>query len=206
MRSSALGSYPAALRIVALVVMFACLAGLSGCWVSSINPLYEESFLFKVDPDVILDPSFEGNWGVEDEGCQWTLEIIAKEKAYNLTMTPSSKCKPGEKTSKYEGRLVKLDSHVFLDLVPDQEVVCDLCLPLHNLFLANIEKASLSLAPIDYEWLQKSADQKTLTLQTLSGRPDVITSSSKELKDFVRKYADDKSVFKPVKNLVLKRE
>jgi hypothetical protein len=207
MRRSALVPSCFALRIAKTLLVLAGLVALSGCWVTSVNPLYEDKFVSKPDPDLIFDQNLVGTWGFDDEDCPGTLKIEAEEGAYDLTMTPSPQCKRDEKILKYEGHLVKLDSHVFLDLAPQQEEVCVMCLPLRQFFLVKIERNSLALTPIDYDWLKKSIEQKTVIIQTVPDRPEIVlTASSKELKDFVRKYADDKSAFRSVPSDTFKRK
>lgn len=195
------------LRVLMLVATTVSIVALSGCWVSSINPLYEDELFSKPDPDIVLDPRFEGTWSFkQDEDCLGVLTITAKENVYHMTAALSSQCKSEEKPSKYEGHLVKLDTHVFLDVGPEPNDVCEMCLPQHHILLARIEKGSFSLTPIDDEWLKTSIGQKTLTIQTLSGKPEILTASSRALKEFVRKYADDKSAFKPVPEFTYKRQ
>jgi hypothetical protein len=192
-------------RIAAAILACAGLLVLPGCWVYSVNPLYENKFLAKLDPDLTFDQTLVGSWWIADKDCPWIVTIAASQQTYDLTMAPSPQCKSEEKTSKYQGHLVKLDNHVFLDLAPGQDEVCDSCLALHQIFLAQIEKNSFALTPINYDWLKKSIEQKTLIIQTLPDRPEVLTASSKELKDFMRKYADDKSAFQPAPDFIFKR-
>jgi len=190
--------------------MIAALLGvivvLSGCPVSSMNPLYEDEFLSKPDPDLVVDQAFVGHWRIQDKECPKILTITNKESVYHLTAAPSPQCKSEEKTYRYEGHLVKLDGHIFLDLGPEPDEVCEMCFPQHHIFLARIEKSSFSLTPLDDEWLKTSIAQKIVVIQTLPARPEVVTAPSKELKEFVRKYADDQSAFKPVPELTCERQ
>jgi hypothetical protein len=100
---------------------------------------------------------------------------------------------------------VKLDSHYFLDLSPVDGDVCTMCLARHEIFLAKFNKDSLSLTPIDSDWLKKSIALKTVMLATVSGDTDTITASPKDLKAFCRQFAEDKTAFKPVSTETLKR-
>lgn len=206
MRRSALVPSRVISRIAAGALALASLLMLSGCWVFSMNPLYEDKLFAKPDPDLTFDQTLVGSWWIADKDCPWIVTVAASQQTYDLTMAPSPQCKSEEKTSKYQGRLVKLDNRVFLDLAPGQDEVCDSCLALHQIFLAQIEKNSFALTPINYDWLKKSIEQKTLIIQTLPDRPEVLTASSKELKDLMRKYADDKSAFQPAPDLMFKRK
>jgi hypothetical protein len=205
MRHSALVPRRFISRIAAAILAFAGLLVLSGCWVYSINSLYEDN-LAKPDPDLFFDQVLLGSWGIEND-CPWVLTIAANQQVYDLTWAPSPQCKNEGKTSKYEGHLVKLDNHVFLDATPEQDEVCEACLPLRSFFLVRVERNSLALTPINYEWLKESVEQKTVTLENLPDRPpEILVASSKELKAFMRKYADDKSAFQPSATLMFKRK
>ena len=69
-----------------------------------------------------------------------------------------------------------LDSYYFLDLSPVNKDVCDMCLAKHEIFLAKFDKDSLSLTPIDSDWLKKSISQKTVSLATVADDTDTITA------------------------------
>ena len=92
---------------------------------------------------------------------------------------------------------MKLDNHYFFDIYPLSDDVCDMCRAVHNIFLVKSDKTTLSLTPIDSDWLKKSSAAKTLNLATLAGDTDTITASSGDLKAFCRKFADDARVFRP---------
>jgi len=206
MRRSAFVHFSLISRIAASTLVFAGLLVLAGCWVYSVHPLYEEN-LAKPDPDLFFDQALLGSWWIADDDCPGILTIAAREQAYTLSTAPSAQCKGDKKTSQYEGHLVKLDNHVFLDIAPALGEVCDLCLPLRSFFLVQIEKNSLALVPINYEWLNNSIKQKTVMLETLPNPPsEILVASSKELKAFMRKYADDNSVFQPSDKLTFKRK
>jgi len=74
-------------RIAAAILALAGLLMLPGCWVFSINPLYEDN-LGKPDPDLFFDQALLGSWRGADEDCPWILTIAAKEQAYGLTAAP----------------------------------------------------------------------------------------------------------------------
>jgi hypothetical protein len=95
-----------------------------------------------------------------------------------------------------QARLVKLDTHYFLDVSPMDDAVCDMCLAKHNIFLAKFDKLMLSLTPIDSDWLKKSLEAKTVTLATAAGDTDTITASSRDLKAICREFADNTEAFK----------
>lgn len=189
----------------AVQALFLCvfLVLLSGCWVFSINPLYEENST--KDPDLTFDERLIGSWGRMDDGCMWTLTIKAEQQVYELTSMPAPECKNDEKAARYEGHLVKLNAHYFLDVAPRHEDVCDLCIPVRSILLVQLDGRSLAFAPIDYNWLKKAIESKTVSLQVLPDRDYTLASPTEALKEFVRKHADDSAVFEPDPDLVFQR-
>jgi hypothetical protein len=188
------------------VLVFAVLIMLPGCWVSSVNGLVEEDF-FHSDPDVTFDQGLTGAWEVTRDNCTTILTITAKEHTYDLQGSEQGEqCTGAGKKSYYEARLIKLDNHLFLDLSPRTDDVCEMCLPLHSIFLAKFDKDSLSLTPIDSDWLKNAVGKKTVTLATMPSDTDRLTASPKDLKAFCRRYADDKEAFAPVSDFVFKRK
>ncbi|MGA2347318.1 MAG: hypothetical protein ABSF93_14995 [Candidatus Sulfotelmatobacter sp.] len=181
---------------------------LPGCWVSSINPLYEETtidHLHVVPDDVVLDPSLIGSWTTTDDKCPTQLTIAAKGQIYDLQLVEEGQgC--SQDRSHRQARMVKLDSHYFLDVSPMDDAVCDMCAAKHDILLLKIDKAALSFTPIDSDWLKKSIEAKTVTLSTVAGDTDTITASSKDLKAFCRQFADSKEVFKTESALMFKRK
>jgi hypothetical protein len=188
-------------------LIVAALLALSGCWVSSINPLYEQTTMDNLhsDPDVVFDQTLIGSWTAIDDKCTTVLTIAATDLVYDLQSTDHGEGCSGEK-SHFQARLVKLDTHYFLDLEPMPGDVCVMCLARHEIFLAKFDKIALSLTAIDSDWLKKSLEAKTVTLATVADDPDTITASSKDLKAFCRKFAENTEVFKPGSTETLKRK
>jgi hypothetical protein len=182
-------------RIVAIAAALTCVVLMSGCLVKSVNGLDEG----RNDPDMVYDARLVGTWPVVDEKCTSTLTVSEHEKVY---LWQHVDCESQKKTS-YEGRLFKLDQHYFLDVTAPSEEVCDLCIGIHMIYLAQFEKDSVALAPLDYDWFKAAVQKKDVGLTTLPDDPGTVTSSPKDLKAFCRKYADNKEAFKPDPDLVL---
>ncbi len=187
------------LRVAGVVFALVTLLALPGCWVYSVEPLYEERLLDH-DPDLVVDQSLVGSWAQLDEECVWILSIELIRDSYALTMAPSPDCNTEDKPTHYEGHLVKLDNHRFLDVAPKSDEVCDLCLPMHSFLLVSQQADRLALIPVDNQWLARALTEKRVGLAHLENHPletmVVLTASTRELKEFARKYADDGSVFK----------
>jgi hypothetical protein len=184
-------------RLVGPAMILAALLALSGCWVSSINPLYDEGTWDHPhdDPDVVLDQGLIGSWNFTDNKCTAVLTIAAEHDAYDTQMTEQGEGCADDKSHR-RARLVKLGGHYFLDVEPLPADVCDMCAAKHDIFLATFDKTPLSLTPIDSDWLKKSIAAKTVTLATVAGDSDTITASTKDLKAFFRKFAENKEAFK----------
>jgi hypothetical protein len=183
-----------AAQFVPLVLMLLCLPS---CWVFTTSRLY----FAPDDPDLIFDQRLIGTWGsVSEDACSVTLRFTPKEQAYEVTAASTGECKNKDGDSmNFEAHLVKLGTHLFLDL--RHEDVCGVfCLPLGSILLVQLGTESLSIAAIDSQWLKKAIEQKTVSLQVLPSDPDVLVASTQELKNFARKYADDKTVFKPAEH------
>lgn len=97
------------------LVLLALLACLTGCVpVDSLNPLY-------TDNDLAFDESLLGSWVGPDKGEEGGLEILARneggKKGYLLVMTDRDKDLKVFKKTVYHAWLVKLNEHLFLDVV-----------------------------------------------------------------------------------------
>jgi len=195
-----------AVRIVAIIFSFSSLLLLTGCWTFSIRPLYDGPS----DPDLTFDQSLVGAWNHVDEDCQWTLTIEASARAYNFTLSPGAGCKSDEKATHYVGYLIKLDNHRFFDVEPSAKDMCNLCLSAHTFLLVSMTDNKLALTPLDGDWLDQAIKDKKVVLDHVGGEGEYIdmtlTARPAELKEFLRKYADDKAAFKPNDNLVYTRK
>jgi hypothetical protein len=171
---------------------------LSACPVKSINGLDEGGN----DPDMVYDARLLGTWPDVHAKCTSTLTITEHEKIYRWQFVDCE----NNKTTSYDARLFKLDQHYFLDLTASSEEVCDLCVGMHLIHLVEFQKNSVALLPLDYDWFKTAVQKKRVKLATLPDDPGTITSSSKDLKAFCRKYADNKDAFKPDPGSVLTRQ
>ncbi len=70
------------LRFCGIIVVVAGLLVLPGCWVYSVEPLYEED-IFGADPDLVFDQSLVGAWGGRTTNALWILTITADDQAYD---------------------------------------------------------------------------------------------------------------------------
>lgn len=195
------------IRMAGVLLVFAGLLVLPACWVKSINGL-REGGVFGSDKDQTFDAGLLGTWETTVDKCSTALAITADGKGYHWKTTSSGEeCEQDQgDTAYYDAELFKLGDHEFLDLTARPEDVCEMCVAVHWIFLAEIDKDSFSLTPIDSDWLKKAEERKVVTLATLRDDTDTVTASAAELKVFCRKYSDDKAVFKPPPNIGFKRK
>ena len=189
---------------IALVLL--ALLVLPGCWVTSINGLYEQESPVNLhkDPDLVFDPSLIRVWHLPAV-VGTLLTIAAKDEVYDLQSAEQGEGCSAEKSHR-QARLVKLGNYYFLDVSPMEDDVCDMCVAKRSVLLTRFDKATLSLSPVDSDWLKRSLTAKTVSLATLAGDTDTITASSKDLKAFCRKFAENTEVFKPESTSTFKRK
>ena len=190
---------------VGIGLVIAGLLVLSACDVMSIHPLYED--VSPKDPDIVLDKDLAGSWSLTDGKCTTILTVAAaKDEIYDFRAVEEGEgCSDPGKVTRQQARLVKLDSYYFLDVSPREEDVCVTCLALHWISLARFDKDALALTPIDSDGLNKLLQAGTVHLKILPEdpkllipeRPMTLTALSKDLKNFCRKFAGNKKVFKP---------
>lgn len=169
---------------------------LAGC-VQSLHPLFS-------DKDLLFEPALIGTWAGEG-GNLWTF-LKSEKKAYELVYTEK------KTPAKFAARLGRLGKALFLDLRPQMpDMENDLqqahLLSTHTFSRVWIDGDTLRLAMLEHDWLKKMIDQKKLTINhERLGDQILLTASTRQLKGFVLKYADDNEAFpKPEKGLVRKR-
>jgi hypothetical protein len=199
---------------VGIGLVIAGLLVLSACDVMSIHPLYED--VSPKDPDIVLDKDLAGSWSLTDGKCTTILTVAAaKDEIYDFRAVEEGEgCSDPGKVTRQQARLVKLDSYYFLDVSPREEDVCVTCLALHWISLARFDKDALALTPIDSDGLNKLLQAGTVHLKILPEdpkllipeRPMTLTALSKDLKNFCRKFAGNKKVFKPESTETFKRK
>jgi len=194
------------MRILRIMFLAALLFLLTGCWVFSLQQTYE-------DKDLTSDEQLVGAWWQPGAGCTLTVTKDPKEQAYLLGYTSpktsgENNClfDPGTKI-KLAGHLFHLASREYIDLAPVDKDVCFPCQPLHSAYQVAVQKSSLSLIPLDYNWLDTALSAQTVSADRIKS-PDydlVLTGTTKELQQLYSKYADNDEAFKPNPLLTFQR-
>jgi len=183
---------------------------LSGCVpVMSLHPLYTEK-------DVVFDEKLLGTW-VDDPNSPdmtWQFKRTDKsDKTYELLVS-------GDKVSgSFLAHLVKLDNKWFLDVYPnklpcEQQKLEDMKWGYNAFFLLSVHtfiKVDLIESRLKI-WLTMDDDAEKLLKQdpnavkheVVKDYSIVLTAQTKELQEFVIKYAEDKRLFADARILILK--
>jgi len=186
-------------------VLFYLLAALlGGCVpVMSLHPLYTEK-------EVVFEKRLLGTWLDDPNSPETTWQfsrIDERNNAYNLLFSDEE----GKKGS-FAVYLVKLQNRLFLDVYPNElpSKIADskkLELPFNSFFLIPAH----TFLKIDFKgpklkmWITNIEDMKKLLEEepnaikhTFIEDKLILTAPTKQLQNFVLKYAEDKRVFKSV--------
>jgi len=169
---------------------------LAGC-IPSLHPLYTEK-------ELVFEEGLLGSWceNETDKTNSWQFER-AGEKAYKLIYTDSD----GEK-GPFEVHLVKLDDMLFLDLYPAEvEIKASKfykmhLLPAHTFMKIEAMDPNLQMSMMDPEKMKKmlEADPNLLKHEIENNNP-VLTASTAELQEFMKKHANDEGLFGDLSNM-----
>lgn len=180
-------------------VLFYFLAALmGGCVpVMSLHPLYSQD-----KHEVVFDEELLGVWRSEDMNTTWHFSRQDEaEKTYRLVFSD----KDGKK-GVFVVHLLKLDGKLFLDVFP-AEFPCEedsskwpynsvFLMPAHTFIKVDSIEPKLELRLTDDEKLKKLLEEEPRAIkhEIVEGTP-VLTASTKELQQFLKKYADDDRLF-----------
>jgi hypothetical protein len=175
----------------------------TGCIVTSVNPLYTEK-------DLVFEPALVGAWSEGEGKDTWAFEK-AGERKYKLLHT-DEKGRIGE----FEAHLLKLDKYQFLDLhlvdpgqkeewqINELAALAIIMRPGHLFFKVSQIQPTLQLSALDEDWLKKllEKDPKVIQHERIQFGSDntndyryVLTAETKALQKFVLKYADSEEAF-----------
>lgn len=193
----------------ALFYLLAALLG--GCVpVMSLHPLYTEK-------DVVFEERLLGRW-VDDPNSPettWEFNRIEEPKsAYNLVFSDEE----GKKGS-FVAHLVRLQNRLFLDVYPSEppwEIEdpnklelfynCFFLIPVHTFIKIDFNGPQLKMWSTNDEDMEKLLKEEPNAVKhTFIEDKLILTAPTKELQNFVLKYADDKRVFKSEIVLVRKK-
>lgn len=184
---------------------------LQGC-VYSLHPLYSKN-------DLVFDARLLGSWKQSGEDGVWKLENLMehelapftnkaeraeKENFKKLFINKNTyllTCTEKGETRQFEANLTKLGDDLFLDLYPDgmhakNSLFEDHFIPVHTYAKVKLYDNKFELYFFNSEFLYKIMDQNNIRLKHESlENYKVITASTEELQQFVKKYAGKKELF-----------
>jgi hypothetical protein len=182
-----------------LTALFGLAIAFAGCVVTSIYPYY-------ADQDVVFEPGLVGQWIGSDAGSDSHDTIQFKKGAdqgYLLATTENNTL-----SDKYAAHLFQLGDQRFIDLYPAQRPNGDDLdfAAVHQVMKATVTATSLSLTGLNYKWLGEllEKDPRALRHVKVKSTKDgenkdeyriVLTASTKELQDFIKKYMNTKEAW-----------
>lgn len=158
----------------------------SGCLVVSMQPVYE--------PETIaFDPALLGAWASADDDTTLTFER-GEWHSYHVTV------EKGSDRLRLSARLTRVGARLYLDATPlDGTDLPALTLPVHGCFRLELGEEGLSLAELNYEWLERKTRTGEAALPVvLDGRRNfVITASTAELRRWLVEHGETDGAFSP---------
>lgn len=189
-------------KILKLLAAAAALSLLGGCVVLSVYPFYTPR-------DLIFDPGLTGRW-VETSSTNtfWQFEGV-DEKFYLLDTTDD------ESTNVFEANLFQLKKYRFLDLLTtNRDEFTRFEIPVHLICKVENDGTNLSMHFLDYGWLAGLLTNNPTPLRhivipeqpgtTTNGNMLYLTAETKDLQNFLLKYAEDTNAFSSDSHVELK--
>lgn len=163
------------------------LALLATACVPSLHSLY-------TDADLVFDNALVGVW-VEDDS-NWIIKK-ASNKAYEVTMIDND-----HTTGHFQGHLVKLGEHLFLDLYPNEpefevnDFYKSHLIPSHTFALVKFDTKKLSMRFMHIETIAQIVHENpdAIKHERIEDRV-LLTAPTKDLQAFILKHMDDEDFF-----------
>ena len=176
---------------------------LTGCLVTSVNPLYTEK-------DLVFDPTLVGAWTEGEGKGTWVFEKTG-EKKYKLLHTDDE-----GRTGEFDAHLLKLGKNQFLDLylldpgekeewkINQLAAVALIMRPGHLFLKVSQIGPMLQVGALSEDWLNKllEKDPKAIRHEKIRFGPEdkdnsrnVLTATTGELQKFILKHAESPDAF-----------
>lgn len=173
-------------------ILFYALAFIIGGCVPSLHPLY-------TNKELVFEQKLLGKW-VEGQNNVWDFKKSSEPNAYDLSVIMD------KKEGGFTAHLVKINDTLFLDLFPKDPNLKENdfyklhLLPVHTFMKVDEIEPALKLAMMAPDVLKKNidADPNLIKHETLDNTI-VLTASTQQLQQFMKKYANDPNIFaKPI--------
>jgi hypothetical protein len=156
----------------------------SACLVVSLQPVYE--------PETIaFDPALLGTWASADEDVTLIFER-GEWHSYHLTVARR------DDKMRATARLTRIGGRLYLDVTPlDGLDLPPLALPVHACYQLELGERTLSLAELNYEWMEtKARAGDTAVPMVIDARRNVvITATTADLRRWIAANAEAEGVF-----------
>ena len=172
----------------------------TGCIVTSVNPLYTQK-------DLVFDPALVGAWSEGEGKDTWAFAKTGEQK-YKLLHTDEK-----GRTGTFEAHLLKLGKYQFLDLhlvdpgekeewqINELAALAIIMRPGHLFFKVSQIQPTLQLSALHDDWLQKLLEKDPKAIQHeriqfgTNNYRNILTADTKDLQKFVLKYAHSEEAF-----------
>lgn len=161
-----------------------------------------------------MDKTLLGSWWQPQQGCILSFSRFFEEKVYRVVYSAPGK-HLGEgclidngRSAAFEGRLVKINGSQFLDLFPADRQSHDHELLLHSVYKLKLLGDTLSLVPLDEDWIRRQSQLDQVEVSASSGDKSVaLTADTGSLQRLVSDNADNSDAFNPANQITFhKRE
>jgi hypothetical protein len=182
------------LKFLSLIIITLVLIG---CPARTFYPLFAEK-------DLVFNPALVGTWTLEGD-----TYIFQKSGEKNYELTHFQNDHPTD-TAVFKASLGKLGKYWFLDLFPESRALESHLtngVYTHHLILTHtisriwFEGDSIRIATLEDDWLKKMIINKKIKLSYVEskgatgGDQLLVTATTKELQQFLTKYANNKEAF-----------
>jgi len=183
-------------KTVLLVLMLFISFVLTGCLIQSLTPFYTEDSLIQL-------PRIYGSWRLirDDSGDVSKADIPAWKFA-------------GDRVTSFDGRGLEaklqvkyfsIDDTVFMDLTAGDPYTSSISeiwamhvAPVHTLVKVTIEKDTLTLTPLNYDWFESALVLNIITLPAIkleTANMTIFNPTPETWIAFLRKYKNEKEIF-----------
>ncbi len=177
---------------------------LAGCIVQSLHPYYTKEAVCTI-------PGIEGEWKLivrKSEGKPVKPWVISSNKI----LTYDEKGAPGLLAAVY----FRVGESFFLDTIAEEPPEGTTStwwtmhlLPVHIVTRVDLHDNTLTLTPLDYDYLEKALEKGGVKLSHIRQKDEntlLFTASPEEWMEFLKKYGKDKSVFSDENAVQLMRQ
>jgi hypothetical protein len=151
--------------------------------------------------EAVFDKLLLGTWLQPAQGCAVSFTRFGDEKTYRVVYSASKDGKDcllndGHSAS-FTGTLVEIGSLRFLDVSPADREEMHHMLLTHSFYRVRVDATALQLTPLNFDWVQSQVQQDKLGLAgaTRADSTLVLTSSTRQLRDFLRQYGGSDEAF-----------